>query len=242
MKKEDLDNILALQAVDAEIDRIKASKQKMPEDIEEVENLLSDRKAQSEHAKAKIEELEKQKSALEIEIKTEEDRIRKDKGKLMQVKSNNEYHALLREIDNSKREISDKETLIIKLMEEIDEKKELTEQLTSGLENLEKEIVERKKEFEEFLKDAQKNIEGKESLRKEYLEKIDKSLLRKYQMIKNKLEYSDVLVKIADYSCSSCNMNIPHQVINEIRALKQVHTCQSCQRILYWSDGNEKNN
>ena len=40
MKKEDLDNILALQAVDAEIDKIKASKQRMPENIEEVENML----------------------------------------------------------------------------------------------------------------------------------------------------------------------------------------------------------
>lgn len=240
--KEDMENLLKLQKIDAMIAEMESSKDNFPRDIEETENLMIDKKAQVEHARGKIEDIEKQKKALEHEIKTEEERIKKDKGRLMQVKNNNEYHALLREIDNSRREISDKETQVLRLLEEAEAEKAAVSEIESGLKNLEDEIKSKKEKFESLLKDADENIEEKKKDREEYVNKINPSLLKKYNMIKDKKEYSNILTKVQGNSCATCNMNIPPQMVNEVRAMSHIHICPTCERILYWSDKDEKNN
>ena len=238
--KEDLANLLKLQDVDAKIFRMKTSKENIPQEIEEVENLLNDQRAQLEHSKSKVSDFEKQKKLLEGEIKVEEERILKDKGRLTQVKSNNEYHALLREIDNSRREISERETQIIKILENVDEGKQGMEEIDKSVANLEKELKEKKDELQIFLNNVDKDIKVYEEERKKYVDKINGPLLRKYHMIKNKKSYTDTLTRIEHNTCAACNMNLPPQMVNEVRAMTHVHICPTCERILYWSDDSEK--
>lgn len=239
--KEDLKYLLRLQEIDNQIFNIQLSKEKIPQEIEEVSNLLVDKKAQMEHAKNTVAELEKSKRAIESEIKMEEERIKKDKERLMQVKTNEEYHALLREIDNSKREISDRETNIIKFLEEIDNAKLKIDEISASLGNLENEMNMKKEELDRFLKDVDQNITLKTKQREEFVGKIKPTLLKKYNVIKEKKGYSEVLIEVVDYSCKACNMHVPPQMVNEIRSFKEVHVCPTCERILYWKDPNEKN-
>jgi uncharacterized protein len=240
--KEDIQNLLKLQEIDNQIQIMESSKEKIPHEVEEITNLLAARQAELEHSKNKIAEIEKSKRALETEIKAEEERIKKDKERLSQVKTNEEYHALLREIDNSRREISDRETAILKIMDQIEDAKKASEEVTGGMSNLEKELTAKKEEMTRFLQDVDKNIDAKKSEREQYLAKIKPSLLKRYNMIKGKKEYTDILTKIVNYSCAACNMHIPPQMVNEVRSFKQAHVCPTCERILYWSDPDEKNN
>lgn len=240
--KDELINLLKLQDIDNEINKMEVSKERIPEEIDEISNLLVDKKALLEHSKNKLAELEKSKRAIENEIKMEEERIKKDKEKMMQVKSNEEYHAILREIDNSRKEISDRETNILKFMEQMDDAKREIEEGDLQLNKLEVEMNAKNDELNRFLKDVDANISSKTKEREQYLSKIKLPLLKKYDMIKNKKEYPDAVVKVISYSCSACNMHIPHQMVNEIRGSKQIHVCPSCERILYWSEENEKNN
>ena len=239
--KEDIRNLLKLQDIDNQIFIMESSKEKIPHDIEEITNLIADKKAQMEHALSNITELEKSKRAIENEIKAEDERIKKDKEKLSMVKTNEEYHALLREIDNSRREISDRETGILKLMEQMDDARKVVDEIGHGLGNVEKELNAKKDELNRFLQNVDQNIDIKRKERQEFAGRIKPSLLNKYNMIKGKKAYPDVLVGVIDYSCAACNMHIPPQMVNEIRALKQVHVCPTCERILYWSEQNEKN-
>lgn len=239
--KEDFENLLRLQEIDRHISELKLSKEKIPQEIEEIEDLLGDKKADLEHAKQSVAELEKQKRVLENEIKDEEERIKKDRERLMQVKSNDEYHALLREIENSKKEVSERETGIIKLLDRMDDEKVKIDGVQNGLSTLEKELNEKKVEMEKFLKNVDAKIEEHSKEREEFVKKVKPALLSKYNVIKRKKNYNDVITRIVDGACSCCCMRVPPQVINEIRAFRNLHVCQTCERILYWSNEDEKN-
>ena len=96
--------------------------------------------------------------------------------------------------------------------------------------------------MKKFLDGADQNIADKIKVKEEYEKTIKASLLTKYNMIRKKKGYSDVLAKVINYSCSGCNMHLPPQMVNEIISEKVTHICPSCERILYWSNGDEENN
>ena len=130
---------------------------------------------------------------------------------------------------------------ILKLMEAMDTNNLSNNEMFGKLSTLEKEMNAKKEELDRFLMDVDKNIEGKNKEREEFVGKIKPSLLKKYNMIKQKKDYSDVLAKIIGYICGSCNMHIPPQMVNEIKGMKQMHVCPTCERILYWSQDDETN-
>jgi predicted nucleic acid-binding Zn-ribbon protein len=61
---------------------------------------------------------------------------------------------------------------------------------------------------------------------------VDREYLSKYERI---LHSKDglAMVNVEHDSCGGCNINLPPQVINEIRMKEELIFCQSCARILY---------
>jgi len=41
------------------------------------------------------------------------------------------------------------------------------------------------------------------------------------------------MVKLVNGACQGCNMNVPPQVINEVKMKNELIICENCSRILY---------
>lgn len=71
------------------------------------------------------------------------------------------------------------------------------------------------------------------------LKQIEKKLLRDYERLKT-IRKDLAVVPILHGSCSGCHMNIPPQLVAEVKLEEQIHTCSNCHRILYWSHSIER--
>ena len=63
-------------------------------------------------------------------------------------------------------------------------------------------------------------------------QQVEPSILGKYERI---LANKDglAMVRVEDEACQGCYMNVPPQVINEIKMAKGLVVCGNCSRILY---------
>jgi predicted nucleic acid-binding Zn-ribbon protein len=160
-----------------------------------------------------------------------EERKRKQK-RLLEVKTNAEYKALLKEIDHAKQADSATEDSILAVFEEID--------------TLEKTLIEKEKsigESESKLKAETMRLEREgvevdkehqilQGERKRVAAELDPAVLRDYEKIRSK-RAGQAVVTVQKEVCPGCHMQVPPQTINEVLQTGEIRHCQYCRRILY---------
>src|SRR5215831_1234867 len=113
----DLQNLIALEKVDREIARLSDEVSTLPKRIAEIEHKLSDAKAQVEQAKNAIRMQESRRRQYESEIQSLESKISKFRDQSLDVKTNEQYKALMHEIQFAEQEIRKNEDKILEIME-----------------------------------------------------------------------------------------------------------------------------
>ncbi len=123
-KLQDIDLIL-MDAM-AEIQRIKETIKKNDSELEEL-------KERVQQLQMELKEKELRKRSMEKEIRGDEEVVKRWESRLKEIKSGREYQALMREISLTRKDISDKETELLQLMEEIEKQQKELEELVSAL-------------------------------------------------------------------------------------------------------------
>ncbi|MGD8538216.1 MAG: C4-type zinc ribbon domain-containing protein [Candidatus Aminicenantes bacterium] len=228
----DFDKLINLQNLDEEIKQTTLILEKIPLQLKDIDaNIESQFQAVSQ-AKEKLAQNQKLRRSLEGDIQAVKAQIDKYKHQLGGVKTNKEYSALLKEIEEAQSKIDQKEEEIISEMlnaddigEEIrkaelkaNEAKEKLGKDKDALVLKRKELEEKNKELTQKKDDLIPQIPKEQS--KLYLEIFKK---------KNGIPLSPV----TDDFCSMCQIRIRPQVLNELRAENQIILCENCGRILY---------
>lgn len=229
-----LKEVWELQKIDADIQSLEDTKEKLPgELIPYRENL---EKAQNELAEMKknFEARQVERKGKEGEVAANEESIKKYNIQLYSLKSNKEYTAMLKEIDEIKKKNQELENRILELMEE-------SEKYTLALKEKEKELRAQEEAFKREEERVNKEIAEVESQlasrrndRENQKGKVEPSYYQKYEKIrlgKNGLG----IVAVVDSSCAGCHINLPPQIINEVKMRKLIF-CGSCARLLYWAE------
>lgn len=152
-------------------------------------------------------------------------------GKINDIK---QINYLISEKDKLKRQIEDVETKILILMEEYDI---LEKEYLSSIDKLSRftnDIDEIKKSNNLLERDLKNKIENEKIEIKRCQDKIDKSLLDRYEMLKKNKKNG--VVKVRNYVCGGCNMMVSTSFREKLRQKKEVVFCEYCNRILYFTD------
>lgn len=168
----------------------------------------------------------------EKEIADLEARIRRSRQKEHEVKTNREYQALLKEVQDLQDEIRAREDHVLELMEKI-------EKLTGELKTLGQELEKRRKALENkeaALRQESDQVDDKiahlERLQAEVREKIDPPLLNKWTTLAQR--YKGVAVApVSQGVCQICHLNIPPQRFIELLRDQDILTCPHCHRFIY---------
>ncbi len=178
---------------------------------------------------------QKKRRELEAEMKDLKTQIGKYKRQTNEVKTNKEYAALLKEIEESERKVDSlEEAFISEMLLEDDIQKEIraaNQKLAEAQDKLtlEKEQVFLKKQ------DAEAKVALLESQKESLLPQLPKEQVALYhRLLKNK--GGDALSPVTDDYCSICHMRVRPQVLNELKEAKTVILCENCGRILYWKE------
>jgi len=234
--KEILCTLIELQNVDSERQEHVEERNRREQEIKEIENMVMARKKHAEDGKNQITQYKIQLKNLEIECSDIEEQIRKHQKELSSVKKNEEYRALLSEIDRCKKEKSEIEDKMLEIMEKIEAiEKEYKEEM--------KKITEEEKICNEKINNIKKLIQSEEekiseitAIRDEIsrrLKEKDENFFSLYEAILQTRDGLAVVEVVEDRYCGGCNVILPVETIERIRRNEAIYTCDNCSRILY---------
>ena len=233
----DLEGLIKLEEVDREIGRLSAEVAALPKRVAEIEHQLSDAKGKVEQAKAAIKSQEQKRRSLESDIQSHQQKIGKFRDQSLDVKTNEQYKALMHEIQFAEQEIRKAEDKILEIMEGAEL---FDRQVKASEAELKTQAVQVEKEKEEA-----RAITAKDDARLKELQ-AERSGLRA-GVTGNLLDLYDrvlkarktALAEAREQRCTACFVLLRPQKWNEIKAAQEVMTCDSCGRILFYDPAHE---
>jgi len=170
---------------------------------------------------------------VELEIESVKDTVKKYRAQQGQIKSNDQYRALEREIREQQGRIRELEERQIALMEESEPLKGVVAEREKALKQDEASVQVDIKALDERLKNIQSEVDDARKNRDSMTEGIDSGWLSRYTRIfNNKGDY--FLVPVDNGTCGGCPMKIPPQLVQDAKRADSMVSCSYCGRLLYW--------
>lgn len=233
--KDKIKLLIKLQDCDNRINDIVQQKREAPLRIERLRDELSVVEMKFKEDSDRLESLRKERRKIEQEIQDIEGKIQKSTLKLDNIKSNKEYRAALKEIEDLKKAKFITEEKTIQFMEEIEELENRCLENKEKQSGLEKEFEKDKREIVEALAGLDRDLKELEKMSKTFSEAMDQSLLKRYQFVKERKGGQAVSAVIGGV-CQTCHMGIPPQKFNELIRCEDLMTCPFCNRMIYWGE------
>lgn len=237
--KEQLSYLIELQKLDLIMGRIIFKKSELPEKIAQMDEGFAVFTKGVEESKKKFEELNKLQSEKEEKLKKGIDSIKKAKDRLLEVKTNKEYQAVLKEIETVDKKNSEIEDEIISGLDQIDHMRIVVREKEKDYETRKSECEKERKKLEIELGQLDCDLANTEKRADTLRERIRDELLKRYEMIKGRRNGIAVALVWREV-CSGCHMNIPPQMYIELQRSPDLLFCPNCNRIVYWHDQEEK--
>jgi uncharacterized protein len=231
---DSIEKLLVLQDRDRKIHRVQEELAQITPERETLRNRASSTQTQLDAAKNRVKQIESERKRLELEVESKKTQIEKYANQQLQTRKNEEYKALAHEIETCKGDIMKIEDSEIILMEqteaaqkevarangEANEAKKLADTLIA-------ELGQREENFKKELAELQQG-------RAELAAAVDESARNRYErLLKGKGD--NVVVGINHGVCGGCHMKLQQQLIVSCQAQKEIVTCSSCGRILYYT-------
>ncbi|RMF89225.1 MAG: hypothetical protein D6736_08785 [Nitrospinota bacterium] len=236
--EDQLKRLVTLQKLDREMRELEALKARIAPFLQEARGEVIRCQEALQKQEQAVTNLKKERKRKESQIEVEELALQKAKGKLLAVKTNREYTAVLEEIDTIHRRIDSLEDEVLALMEAVEKEEEVVRTLTARLQQVEEEYraVEREKEGER--EELDRLLATKAQQRQALMEELDPTLVDQYTRIAHNRNGLAV-VPLKDDICQGCFLSLPPQLSHELRKYERLITCSHCQRILYWPEEQE---
>lgn len=229
---EEIVQLTLLQSIDHIIDSIDSDIREVQEALDTKSAELVDREASITTLTNKIENLEKERRMLEVEVADEMVHVKDRQSKMMQVQTGREQTALLKEIEDAKKGVKDKEDKIVTILEDV-------EQLTADIDenkNLFKGeselLLEETEKVRKAIAAINKKKKTQSKKRVTQSKKLKAQLLKKYDTLRSHRNGLGV-VNVLGGVCQGCFMAIPPQQYNLLLRGDKHFDCPTCQRIMY---------
>jgi predicted nucleic acid-binding Zn-ribbon protein len=232
---EKLNILLEIQSVDIRLNEIKEEKRRIPVGMEKLEKDFNLLKTTTERDQTTLKELKGYMKKTENELEETEIKLKKSMLRLNDVKSNKEYQAILKEIEEIKEINSEKEEKVIRWMEDIEIQEKECAESNLKWEKYEKEYKKKENEFINKKKELDQEEQQLNDERIKLYDKVDKDLLKKYNRLRLNLK-NEVVVPVRDSVCYGCHLGIPPQQYNDLIRTNSIQSCPNCNRIVYWGE------
>jgi predicted nucleic acid-binding Zn-ribbon protein len=157
--------------------------------------------------------------------------IEKTQVALNQAKSNAEYQALVRSIEQKRAELGDLETKILEGYEAVEARAAEQKALEARLAQLQGELAEAQKKVKSELQAIDAEVGTLEAERRGAAAAVAPEHLAIYQRVLEANKDS-AIAQVANDICGGCSLKVRPEQVSQIRG-KQIVTCADCSRILY---------
>jgi len=231
---EHIAQLVAIQAIDLEIDKIHSAVKSEQNRLDDRISALAEREAVINKLQEKITSYERENRTLEDEVADKMSHVRERQSKMMQVQTGREQTALLKEIEDAKKNAKENEEKMISLMEEIEKLKIQSEEEQNLLKGEKKLVSEETENVRSNIEKIKKGKKAKDTDRNRQAKKIKENTLRKYNTLRERRNGLAVVNVVAGV-CQGCFMAIPPQKFNMLLRGDMMFDCPTCQRIMYYA-------
>ena len=231
----ELKRLVDLQELDKVIRGIAQEMEKLPEVLETETARLQELKAEHAALAQELEDLKTQRRAVEGDIAELEESIKKSRQRLMEIKSNIEYRAMLKEIAYKEDQRDKTETRLLEGLELIEAKTQALAALDLEIREQQAILAREDEKVKTQLKELKKELAGLEKQRGGLRKGMPAQLIKRYEFIRERRN-GTAIAPVREGVCLGCNMNILPQQFIDLQKGDEILQCPHCQRILYWVD------
>jgi uncharacterized protein len=229
----DLKTVIELQQVDSRIAELVSQIEAIPSRIQAIEAQLNQFLHSHEEHKLRLNANQKERRDLEGEIKIIQERISKHKDQLYQMKTNEQYRAMLKEIDGEEEKVRQIEDRILEKMLEAESLQRMVQEAGAQLEGEKARMAAETKRLESDRRAAEEEQTQLLARRGVLAEGLETTLRDTYERVR-KGRNGLAVAEVRDGFCTACNVRLRPQMYNEVRTAGSVVSCESCSRILYY--------
>lgn len=227
---EGLQQLIELQGLDSELAQLQGEQDAIPDRRVSLSQERADCATKVSEAGEALRDAEGRQRQAEAGLADQQAVVQRLEGQQFQVKTNDAYTALLREIDQAKQAISDCETTILESMEAIEGAGARLAETESESSESGARIDAEEKALDVHEKDVLEKLESARSRREGMAAGVDSALLAQYTRIAKRR--SPAIAVVTGEMCLGCRVDIPPQSYIEILKGEKLITCGNCQRIL----------
>ena len=224
--------LIELQKLDRRIFQILDAQRKAPELLKAAESPFQEILTRLQSLKTIGESLVKQQRSSERELATQEDLLHKVRSRLSELKTNKEYQAHLFEIEQARKKKDSIEESVLQVMEQVEENakavKELEEQASEAQKVFDAEKVRLESQSAELVNELT-DLERQQNI---IANTVEKPLLARYNRLKT-MRKGFAVAEVQDGSCGGCRLQLPPQLVAEVRRGDELMDCSYCHRILF---------
>jgi len=231
----ELSRLIDVQEIDKVIQEVTQDLTKLPEELKAGEAAQEELKASHAARLQELEDLKARRRDTETEMADMEEGIKNSRQRLMEIKSNIEYKAMLKEIAFKEDQRDQRETRLLEFMELMETQNRLIAEHIGQMEEQEAILVQQRQEVAVQLKKLQRELAELEERRKKVRKTVPAALMKRYEFIRQRRN-SSAVCPVHEGVCLGCHMNILPQQFIDLQKGLEILQCPHCQRILYWAD------
>ena len=222
-----------LQGLDNVIRRLERDKNTTPAGIIELRQKTSKVEKELEEVEKELESLRKERRHREMELDEKVDALNKYREQRTQIKTNEAYSALLKEIQDVEKEKLEIEESILIFMERGEELGGLINSKKENLARYGEELTGMERENRERVEQLDRELSKYMDERNSKVSMVDADLVSKYEKIRRAKD-GLAFVVVRNNTCQGCFMELPPQVVSELMKGDRIVACERCSRLLYW--------
>jgi predicted nucleic acid-binding Zn-ribbon protein len=228
----DLEGIIVLQRLDSASHAADRRLAEEPDLEKALEARLLAAREQVAAAKEQLAENQNVRRTVEKDVALHQGRLSKFREQAMAVKTNQEYHAVQKEIGFAQGEIKTIEDKILELMVEADDLTATVKRAEAELAADEKAVEADRRAMAAELTAMTSALERIAAERVEVVRGLKPQVLAIFELVLRRRN-GVAVAPARDGICTVCHVRLRPQVFNTILRNDQIIQCDSCQRILY---------
>src|SRR5438067_8399180 len=230
---KDLEGLIALQKLDTAVHDARHRVAEEPERAQALDARFEAAKQRVADAKARLSENQNARREVEKDVAVHQGRLSKFREQAMAVKTNQEYHAIQKEIGFAQGEIKTLEDRILERMLEADDLSAASKKLEKALAEEQKAVDAERRTMTAELAELRTSLDRIGAERAALIASMDARVVAIYELVSSR-RHGVAVAEARDFICTICHVRLRPQVFNNILKNDAIIQCDSCQRILYY--------
>lgn len=229
---KDIEILKELAGVEERLGRFREKEGNLPRRLEDVRRKKDAEEARYNAAFGAVKAKRKEYDALELDFRSREDEIKKNKVQLNSLKTNIEYNLKKRHIADLLEKNSAIEDRMLVILDEMSDAEGVAEEIEKDFDVAARIYEAEERDVNEILTEVVEKRSALEETRRELSSRLSLETQKTYEKISAKASHHPVCA-VEDGICQGCFMSVTKQTQAELIAGDSVLTCQYCGRIMY---------